>query len=125
MVAEPRTWVDIETALRSWARAALPVLEGRVFFGAPADSALPLVTLHRIAGTDDRCLVQFDCWAALKAEAAITATAVATALDALTHAEHDGVLLHGATVEQIRWLPDEESNTPRYVVEATVVATAG
>ena len=124
MVAEPRTWVDVEDAVRAWVREALPDLEGRVFFGANNDAAMPQVVLSRITGPDNRCLIQFDAWADTKAAAAQLAADLATALDALGRYTHDATLLHGARVEGVRWLPDEESDTPRYVVEATFTATA-
>ena len=49
---------------------------------------------------------------------------LATAIDALGRYTHDQTLLHGARVEGVRWLPDEESDTPRYLVEATFTASA-
>ncbi|MBM4414902.1 MAG: hypothetical protein FJ035_01225 [Chloroflexi bacterium] len=124
MVAEPHTWVDVEDAIRAWGREALPDLEGRVFFGFSNDAALPQVVLTRIAGPDDRCLIQFDLWAATKAAAAAVAAELCTAVDALGRFTHEQTVLHGARVEQVRWQPDEESDTPRYVVEATFAASA-
>ena len=124
MFAEPRTWVNVEDAVRAWARGALPTIDGRVFFGANNDAAMPQVGLSRITGPDDRCLVQFDVWAETKAAAAQLAADLATALDALGRYTHETTLLHGARVEGVRWLPDEESDTPRYVVEATFTASA-
>ena len=124
MVAEPRIWVDVEDAVRAWARAALPALEGRVFFGANNDAAMPQVVLSRIAGPDDRCLIQFDVWADAKAASAQFAADLATALDALGRYTHGTTLLHGARVEGVRWLPDDANDTPRHVVEATFTASA-
>jgi len=124
MVAEPRTWVDVESAVRAWARDALPALDGRVFFGASNDAAMPQVVLIRIAGPDDRCLIQFDVWADAKAAAAALAADLATAIDAMGRYTHEDTLLLGARVESVRWQPDAESDTPRYVVEATFTASA-
>lgn len=124
MVAEPSTWVDVEDAVRAWARGALPAIDGRVFFGASNDAAMPQVVLSRIGGPDGRCLIQFDVWAKTKAAAAQVAASLATAIDALGRYTHDQTLLLGARVEGVRWLPDEESDTPRYVVEATFTASA-
>ena len=124
MVAEPRTWVDVESAVRAWAREALPVLDGRVFFGASNDAAMPQLVLSRIAGPDDRCLVQFDAWAETKAAAAALAADLATAADALSRYAYEDTLLLGARVESVRWQPDAESDTPRYVVEVTFTASA-
>ncbi|MFA7297317.1 MAG: hypothetical protein WC211_09080 [Dehalococcoidia bacterium] len=124
MFAEPRTWVDVEGAIRAWARWVLPALEERAFFGFSNDAPLPQVVLTRISGPDDRCLVQFDCWAETKAEAAMLAADLATAIDAIAHYVDDETVLHGARIEGIRWQPDQESDTPRYVVEATFTASA-
>ena len=124
MVAEPRTWVDVESAVRAWAREALPDLDGRVFFGASNDAPIPQVVLSRIAGPDDRCLIQFDAWAETKVAAAALATDVATAADALGRYVYEGTVLYGARVESVRWQPDEESDTPRQVVEVTFTASA-
>ena len=124
MVAEPRTWVDVESAVRAWAREALPALDGHVFFGASNDAAMPQVVLTRIAGPDDRCVIQFDVWAETKAAAAVLAAELATAADGLARYAHENTVLHGARVESVRWQPDEESDTPRYVVDATYTASA-
>lgn len=124
MVAEARTWVDIEAAVRAWARSVMTTLDGRVFFGYAVDAAKSQIVLMRIAGPDDRCLIQFDVWAEGKAQAAALAAELATAVDALGRYTHENVLLHGAVVEGVRWQPDEESNVPRYVVDATFTATA-
>ncbi len=123
MVAEPRAWVDVESAVRAWARQALPSLDGRAFFGFSNDASLPQVVLVRIAGPDDRCLLQFDCWAETKAGSAQLAADLATALDGLDRFIHQETVLHGARVEGVRWQPDQESDAPRHVVEATFTAT--
>jgi hypothetical protein len=124
MVAEARTWVDVEGAVRAWAREALPGLEGRVFLGFNTAANANQIVLFRIGGPDDRCLIQFDVWAATKAVAASTAAELATAADAIGRYTHQGVLLHGATVESVRWQPDEQSDTPRFVVDVMFFATS-
>lgn len=124
MVAEARTWVDVEAAVREWARDVVSSVDRRVFFGFNNKVEMPQVVLFRIAGPDDRCLIQFDAWAQGKAQAATVAAELATAADELSRYVHDGVLLHGARVEGVRWQPDEESDTPRYIVEVTFTATA-
>jgi hypothetical protein len=124
MFAEPRTWVDVEGAICPWARSVLPALDERVFFGVSNDAPLPQVVLTRISGPDDRCLVQFDCWGETKAASAQLAADLATAIDTLTRHVDDETVLHGARLEGVRWQPDQESDTPRYVVEATFTASA-
>lgn len=124
MVAEARTWVDVEGAVRAWAREAMTGLSGRVFFGVPDQATFPLVTLQRIAGPDDDVLIQFDVWAATKAAAASTAADLASAVDALGRYATADVLLLGAAVLGVRWEPDVESDQPRYIVEATFTAVS-
>ena len=124
MPAEAAVWVDVEGAVREWAREQALGVGERVFFGTNNATTDPQVILHRVAGTDGDCLIQFDVWAATKSAAAATAAALATAADALSRFTADGVLLHGAVVESVRWQPDEESDTPRYVVEVTFTASA-
>lgn len=118
MVAEAVVWVDVESAVRAWAREAVT---DRTFFGA-AKGNEPQIVLRRIGGPDSDCLIQFDCWASSKAAAATLAADLATAADALVRYEHDGVMLHTAVVESSRWLPDGEDH-PRYIVDVTFVAT--
>lgn len=124
-VAEPRTWVDVEAAIREWARDTVTGVNGRVFFGA-AKAALPQIVLARLGGPDDSAFIQFDVWGSDKAEAADAAAELATAVDALDRYVSDDAttILHGATVDGIRWLPDPDDDRPRYVVDATFTASA-
>lgn len=125
-MAEPTTWVDVEAAARAYVRQALPAVAGRVFFGFTNDAALPQVRLARIGGTDFEALIQFDVWAATKAQAAATTAALCTAVDALARFAYEGTILHGADVTQgPSWQPDEEGDMPRYVVTILFSATAG
>lgn len=124
MVAEAHVWVDVEKAIREWARDWVPSLDGRVFFAANDNTKTPQCVVQRISGPDDACLVQFDVWAPKKADAAGVAMELATALDALARYEFEGILLHGANPLNVRWLPDPESNAPRYIVEAIFTASA-
>lgn len=124
MVAEPSIWVDVESAVRDWARNAVASVNRRVFFGFNDKAAMPQVVVFRIAGPDDRVLIQFDVWAHTKALAAATAAELATAADGLGRSVHGGVVLLGANVEGSRWQPDEQSDKPRYVVDVTFTAVA-
>lgn len=124
MVAEARAWVDVEIAVREWARDSVESVGRRVFFGVDNNAAMPQIAMSRISGPDSACLIQFDCWAKGKAAAAALAAELATAADELSRYEHEGVLLHGADPFDLSWQPDEESNTPRYVVQVLFTATA-
>lgn len=129
MVAEPRTHVDVEGAVRAWAREALTSLDGHVFFGvndALAKAKATQVVLAKVAGDDMAALIQFDCWGATKAVAFAAAAELSSAAEQLgRYAGFDGVLLIGANVESDgRWLPDPESDLPRYVVDITFTAVS-
>lgn len=124
MVAQPVTWVDVESAVRAWARDYVTSVARKVFFAVRTDLSYPQVTVHRIGGPDDNCLMQFDCWGANKAAAAQLAAEVATEIDALPRYATDTVILHGAAVDSVRWFPDPESDQARYIVDATFTATA-
>lgn len=124
MVAEAVVWVDVESAVRAWARDNVPSAERRVFFGANDKVSGDQLVLQRVGGPDGNCLIQFDCWSSTKEGAAALAADLATEADALATYVFDGVRLHAASTEQSRWLPDPESDAPRYVVDITFVASA-
>lgn len=118
MVAETHTAVDVEKAVRQWAR------DGGFIAWFGATGRRPEVVLQRVGGTDEQALLQFDCWADTKAAAATLAADLVTALTGLASYDHDGIRLHGASGPTSRWLPDPVADTPRYIVEATIFATA-
>lgn len=122
-VAESHVWVDLEAAIREWARTAGLTVGGRVFFGK-AKAELPQIVLARLGGTDGDAFIQFDVWGSTKADAADAAADLATAIDALDrYTTDDGtVSLLGAVVDGVRWLPEPDTDRPRYIVDATFVA---
>lgn len=125
MVAEPVKYVDVESAVRDWARDTISSVGRRVFFGPNNKISTSQLVVSRIAGVDSECLIQFDVWPAAnggKAAAQSLAAELATAADKLSYYVSGNVLLKQAVVEQIRWQPDEESNAPRYIVEVTFSA---
>jgi hypothetical protein len=124
MVAEARQWVDVEQCIRTWARGALPGIDGRVFFGANNQAAMPQVSLFRVSGPDHEVLIQFDVWGSNKAQAAQLAAELETAADGVSGFISDGVQLKSALIVDNQWLPDDESNTPRYIVQVTFAAWA-
>lgn len=124
MVAEAKLWGDVEGTVRSWARDTMIEVDGRVFFGANNQAPFPQIVLFRVSGPDDEVLIQFDVWAANKAQAASLAAALATAVDGVHGYTAGGVVLKAALVEGVTWQPDDESNRERYVVQATFSAWA-
>lgn len=125
MVAEARAWVDVESAVREWVRDSIPDVSRRAFFGPAKDAPLPQIVVYRVAGADANCAIQFDVWGQSKAQAATIAAVLCSAIDALSRYVYAtaGVLLHGAAVDSERWQPDDESDAPRYIVDATFTAS--
>lgn len=125
MVAEPVKFVDVEKAVSEWARDNVPIVNRRVFFGPNNKISTSQIVVSRIAGVDSDCLIQFDCWPAVgggKVGALAIAMQLATEADKLSYYATGDCVLKQAVVEQVRWQPDEESNAPRYIVEATFSA---
>lgn len=127
-IAEPHTYVDVEGAVREWARDLVSLVDRRVFFEPKNSVAYPQIVVFRIFGPDDAALIQFDCWGGTKEQALAVATQLMTEIDKLSryiklNVDKPSVLIHGATFTEIRWLPDEESNRARYTVEGVFTIT--
>jgi hypothetical protein len=70
---------------------------------------------------EDMPRVSFDCWGNSRAEAAGIAEALIGEIESLGPAGgyvHDGLHLYAAEVATWLWLPDPNTDTPRYVVDA-------
>ena len=129
MPAEPYTAVDVEGAVRAWAREAITGVSGRAYFAPNTrDGALwPQLVLFRIRGPDEACMIQFDIHTDSVHGKAIAETVRRELVDKIAlvnRYRHENTILHGASVWDERWLPDLESGAARYVVEAYFTATA-
>ncbi len=135
----PQTYlyVDVEGPLRTWVRSLATinalVASPSAFFGFPAGRALPVITMYRIgggpAGGDhpvEEADVSFTVWAETKAAAAAIAAALVTALRNLASQVVEGVELKSVTNITSLFQPDTSTDpdTPRYIVDATVVCIA-
>ncbi len=138
------TFSDVESLAKAWLittpAGALVARAGgghNVFMAMPTSAPLPAIVLGRIGGAPpsrsdtpiDRARISFDCWATTRAAA--NAIAYATAAACTNLAEEGGYTAGSArllTAELLAllWLPDPESDTPRYVVDAlfTVLTAA-
>lgn len=140
----PEALPDIEGALRTWMRtlpSVIAIVGQRVFFGVPknaVDATFPLVTVSRVGGGDaegeapvDQALVQVECWGSIDGSGngrKAQATALVNAVRSEFRAVNGSTVLSGTTiafginVESVVWLPDPDSDRPRYVVTAEVIA---
>jgi hypothetical protein len=134
-----RLFVDVEGPIRTWARAEshITALAGqRSWFGTPkgAVPSSPWITMHLVNDVPvpdgqaplSNALVQFDCYAPLKADAAALGVAVVTAAESLLA----GTLLdstlrcEAAFVRRRQWLPDPAQNLPRYSLDVEFLVCA-
>ena len=122
--------------IRDWLRTQDATLGAstRVYVGGVPRTIDPAtdgktIALQRVAGGGDQYsplmlpIVQFDCWASTGPDA----EALANALEGLLTSTAHGTVLEsgvaafaGARIDSVVWLPDPDSDTPRYVVTALV-----
>lgn len=109
------------------------LVSSRVFMGIPSSPTWPLITIKQIGGTNDgsqaeiaRDTIDIQCWGSdrNKAQAAAVKDAVRTCLAAIIRRTTvGGQVCHGANIDSIVYVPDQDSGRPRYIVTTTVTAT--
>jgi hypothetical protein len=103
-----------------------------VFNAMPKGAPLPAVVLFQVSGgpsarkdlPEQQARIQFDCWASTRTKAARIALQLCAELDHLQRSVGPiiaGVYLGGVSAPTMLWLPDPDSDTPRYIVGAQVV----
>lgn len=136
-------YANVETLTRSWlAGTSVGTLVQRsgggtnVFLAMPTSSPLPAVVVSRVGGgptsselPEDVSRLSFQCWGTSRPQVSDIAYALMGELDSLSRLggyTSGNATLAAAEVLSLLWLPDPESDTARYVVDAlmTSVATA-
>lgn len=119
---------DVEGAVKAAAKVALPSVFGHVFYAVPAGQpGLPLLTVSQISGGPDEgeaptasIRLTFACWGANKLEAVTLKRALVSWLRGLNNVNLDPTCFcYGVTFIAETWLPDDEAQLARYVVDAT------
>lgn len=136
------TYANTETTVKTWlTTTTVAALVERpdgginVFNAMPKGSPLPAVVLFQVSGgpsarkdlPEQAARIQFDCWAATRAQASTIALQICAELDHLQRSVGpiiDGVYLGATSAPTMLWLPDPDSDTPRYIVGALVVTVA-
>jgi hypothetical protein len=131
-------FADTEQVLKAWLPTTTvgPLIRRTdggysVFMAMPAASPLPAVIITQIAGGPDAAKdlpqqtvrVQFDCWGKSRQQAGDIARALMAELEWVPR--NGGAIVQGAylgacAVQMMRWLPDPDSDTPRYIVDALI-----
>jgi len=102
-----------------------------VFLAMPTGSPLPAIIISQVSGGPDNrkdlpqqtVRIQFDCWGRTRTEAGTIARTLMGELDWLPR--NGGAIVQGAylgatQITNMLWLPDPESDTPRYIVDALI-----
>ncbi len=106
-----------------------------IYNAMPKPSPVPSVILFQVSGgpiaakdlPEQQCRIQMDCWGTTRTEARNIALQICAELDNLQRTVGpivNGVYLAATTVPVVRWLPDPDSDTPRYIVDALITTVA-
>ncbi len=107
-----------------------------IHMAMPKSSPLPAVIINLVSGGPlnradlpaTRYRIAFDCWAKTRDGASMIARTIIDQLEQIsvgnTGALAAGVWLGAADSISMRWLPDPESDTPRYIVDALITTVA-
>lgn len=136
------TFAPTEVTVKDWLlTTTVPTLVPRpdggvaIFNAMPKTTTLPAVALFQVTGgptplkdlPEQQVRIQFDCWATTRSEARSIALQIASELDNIQRnggVVIDGVYLAATSVPTLRWLPDPDSDTPRYIVDALITTVA-
>lgn len=102
-----------------------------IYNAMPPAAPIPAVIAFQVSGgpesskdiPEQRTLIQFDCWGKTRQQAGDIARLLMSELEWLGRTGGKiigGVYLGTATVNNMRWLPEPDSDTPRYIVDALI-----
>jgi hypothetical protein len=129
---------DVENVVKSWLSttdvAAMVTRPGgglSIFLAMPSSAPMPCLVLRRVGGgpvprsdlPTDRARMSFSCWGDTRVSAGSLARAVVAECDSLGRMSpwvSGPTTLYGADVLSVLWLPDPDSDKPRYIVDALV-----
>jgi hypothetical protein len=132
-------YADAEALAKAWALSTslAPLLTRTgggvsIFLAMPTSAPIPALVLHRAGGAprarkdlpEDAARIQFDCWGNTRAQAGEICRTLVAELESIARSGgfSDGdARLAAAEVTSVFWLPDEQSDTPRYIVDALLI----
>jgi hypothetical protein len=130
-------YADVETLMKEWtATTGVAPLVARtggfnIYLAMPASSPMPAVVIDRVGGgpsprsdlPQEVSRISFACWGNSRAQAGEIARMLVGELETLARTGgwiQDDVLLAAGEVLSVIWLPDPDSDKPRYIVDALV-----
>jgi hypothetical protein len=132
------TYADTETVVKTWLHTTTvaPLVtrpDGgiSIYNAMPAGSPVPSVIAWQVTGgprarkdlPEQTARIQFDCWGLTRAQAGDIARTLIAELEWCAKSGGriiSGVYLGVAVTQSMRWLPEPDSDTPRYVVDALI-----
>jgi hypothetical protein len=102
-----------------------------IYNAMPPAAPNPAVVAFQVSGApkapkdfpEQEALIQFDCWGKSRQQAGDIARMLMSELEWLGRTGGEvinGVYLGVATVHNMRWMPEPDSDTPRYIVDALI-----
>jgi hypothetical protein len=135
-------YADAEALVKAWLLTTdvAPLLtrdDGGVsiFMAMPASAPLPALVLTRAGGSprpgkdlpEEEARMRFHCWGRSRAQAITIARTLVGECESLARTggfDDGGARLAAMAVVSLFWLPDRESDTARYVVDARALTIA-
>lgn len=132
------TYANTEAVVKTWlysTSVATMLLRAdggySIYHALPAKSPIPALVCFQVSGgpqtrkdlPEQQVRIQFDCWGLSRLQAGDIARALLNELENLAQNGGDiisGVYLGAAVTSNMRWLPDPDSDTPRYIVDALI-----
>jgi hypothetical protein len=132
------TYADTEAVVKTWllTTSVAPLLlrsnGGYSIYNAmPAKTPIPALIAWQVSGgprtrkdlPEQQARMQFDCWGLSRLQAGDIARTLIAELEWLAQSGGEivtGVYLGAAVTQNMRWLPDPDSDTPRFIVDALI-----
>jgi hypothetical protein len=131
-------YADTETVIKTFllGSGVAPLLRRSdggysIYNAMPPAAPIPAVIAFQISGgpaarkdlPEQQTLIQFDCWGKTRQQAGDIARLLMSELEWCARSGGriiGGVYLGTCAVQNMRWLPEPDSDTPRYVVDALI-----
>lgn len=132
------TYADVETIVKTWlfSTSVAPLVRRddggySIYNAMPVKAPNPAVIAHQITDApaprkdlpEQQVRMQFDCWGLTRLQSGDIARTLMSELEWISLSGGrviNGTYLGVAFTQSMRWLPDLESDTPRFIVQALI-----